>query len=609
MAFDGITLHSVISELQKLIDGKVNQIYQPNNNNVTISVYVKNIASNISNDSNNNLSYINNLNSRGGNTFLLNIDTSASNYRIHISAHQKSNPYQAPNFCMLLRKYLVGGKIKKIYMNGLERICYIDFDCFNEMNDMVTRTLVIELMGKYSNIILLNENRSIIDGLKKFDVKEPFENSHSSSRSIMPARKYIEPLETKTQIQTVSENEFENIINSSDYKTLETAIPNLFSGISKMFIQGSLEKLHLSNTIGHKNLVDIYNYIKSILDNPHKAYADNFKNNYNIYLNSGESTSSPTTSTYRDNYLQVNYFIDDYYFEKTKNDFFYQYRNNLLKVLSGTLDKLTNKLNNINKKIKSCENMDEYQLYGEILIANIYRLQNVHVDYVELENYNNNNEIVKINIDSTLSISQNAEKYFKKYNKMKNTLRIAEIQKKETNLELKYLEELINQLDYCDSIDDVDNIYNRISENILFSDIKLKKKNNTKKSKQNENSLTNYMKLKIDDFDVYIGKNNKQNDYLTTKVANDNDYWFHTKDIHGSHLILRCNGEMPKLSTIKQCAKLAAYYSKAKFSSHVPVDYALVKYVKKPHGAVPGYVIYTNNKTIFVEPESAAVYE
>ncbi|MBR3325313.1 MAG: NFACT family protein [Clostridia bacterium] len=577
MAFDGITLYSVINELKTLVGGKVNQVHQPNNSNITFNIYSKK-------------------------NYLLNIDTSANNYRIHISNHTNPNPYKAPNFCMLLRKYLIGAKIKRIYMKNLERICYIDFDCFNEMNDMITRTLIIELMGKYSNIVLLNEKHIIIDALKKFDTKNPFEQSHSSARSIMPARKYIEPQETKTEIQSISLDQFKTIISESEYKTLETAIPNLFTGISKMFIQGSLEKLHLSNTIGHKNLIELFNYINDILSAPSLAYCDNFKNNYNIYC------SKEKTDKFSNN-LKINNFLDEYYFEKNENEIFYQYRNNLLKVLSGTLDKLTNKLNNINNKIKSCENMDIVQLYGELLIANIYRFQNIHDDYVEVENYSNNNEIIKINIDSNLSISQNAEKYFKKYNKMKNTLRIAEIQKKETNLELKYLETLINQLDYCDSIDEVDSIYNKISENILFSDIKFKKKNNTKKYKQNENSLTNYMKLKIDNFDVYIGKNNKQNDYLTTRVASDNDYWFHTKDIHGSHLILRCNGEMPKLSTIKQCAKLASYYSKAKFSSHVPVDYTLVKNVKKPHGAVPGYVIYTNNKTIFVEPESAAVYE
>ncbi|MBR3134812.1 MAG: NFACT family protein [Clostridia bacterium] len=572
MAFDGITLHSIVDELQVLINGKVNQIYQPDKNNITISVYSKK-------------------------TYMLNIDTTANNYRIHISTHPKSNPYKAPNFCMLLRKYLAGAKVSNIYVKGLERICYIDFECLNEMNDRVKRTLIIELMGKYSNVILVNENNTIIDALKKFDSESDLTCDVTTSRSIMPARIYKVPSDKKSEITLLSLEQFESIINSSEYKTLDNAIPNLFTGISKMFIQSSLEKLHLSNTVGHNSVNDIFNYINYLLTNSSKIYFGSFKNNYSIFYDSNYSKDS----------FEINNQLDDFYYDKTENEFFVMYRNNLLKVLSGTLDKLTNKLNNINTKIDSCSNMDKFKLYGELLIANIYRFNHVYTDFVEVENYYDNNELIKINIDNSLTISQNAEKYFKKYNKMKNTLRISEIQKKETQIELDYLGLLVSQLDSCNTIDDVDAIYSSISQNILFNDIKFKKKNKVKKIRKDDNTLNNYMKLKIDDFDVFIGKNNKQNDYLTTKVANDNDYWFHTKDIHGSHLILRCNGEMPKLTTIKKCAKLSAYYSKAKFSSHVPVDYTLVKHVKKPNGSVPGYVIYTNNKTVYVDPENLFV--
>lgn len=566
MAFDGITLHSIVNELQILVNGKVNQIYEPNSNNVTISIY-------------------------SGKTYLLNIDTSASNYRIHISEHHQKNPYQAPNFCMLLRKYLMGARVQKIYINGLERICYIEFECLNEMHDKVIRTLVIELMGKYSNVILLNESNYIIDALKKFDTADS--ELYSSARSIMPARKYEVPKSDKNDFTKLTISEFEEILKYSEYKTLDIAVSSLFTGISKLFMQSAINYNHLSNTVGHGNIDEVYNYISNIIKIPNNSHYDLYKKNYSIFYDADK------VSIHK---LDINSGIDEFYFAKTENEYFVQYRNSLLKVLSGTLDKLTNKLNNINAKIESCNDMDKYQLYGELLIANIYQLNNVYEDFVEVENYKNNNEPIRIKIDNTLSISQNAEKYFKKYNKLKSTLHISELQKKETQKELEYLGSLISKLDTCNSIEDVDEIYNQISENILYSDIKFKKKTKIKKTKQDVNSLNNYMRLKIDEYDVFIGKNNKQNDYLTTKVANDNDYWFHTKDIHGSHLILKSNGEMPKLSTITQCAKLAAYYSKAKFSSHVPVDYALVKYVKKPHGSAPGYVIYTNNKTIFVDP-------
>ena len=260
-------------------------------------------------------------------------------------------------------------------------------------------------------------------------------------------------------------------------------------------------------------------------------------------------------------------------------------------------------MSNINDKIASCADMEKYKVYGELLIANIYKFNNTNFDkIVELENYYDNNILVKIPVDTNFSISQNAEKYFKKYNKLKNTLAITQVQKKETSKDLSYLESLVQAIDNCESISDINAVYDEISENILFSDLKVKNRNGKKTA--NESMIENYIKTTIDGFDVFIGKNNKQNDYLTLKVANENDYWFHTKDIHGSHLILRCNGEMPKLTVIQRCAELTAYYSQAKFSSHVPVDYTLAKYVKKPHKSAPGYVIYTHNKTIYVDPKS-----
>ena len=195
MAFDGITLKKIICEMQILVNGKVNSIYIPTSNNIVIGIY-------------------------NGAHYALNIDTSASNYRINLTTKSKSNPLVAPNFCMLLRKFLINGKISKIYMHGLERICFIDFECFNEMNDKVTRTLVIELMGKYSNVTLLNENGTIIDALKKFD-------GDGNSRSIMPARKYTIPTSDKKEFTQISEKEFIDLIEKLEYKTLNTAIPSL----------------------------------------------------------------------------------------------------------------------------------------------------------------------------------------------------------------------------------------------------------------------------------------------------------------------------------------------------------------------------------------------
>lgn len=241
-----------------------------------------------------------------------------------------------------------------------------------------------------------------------------------------------------------------------------------------------------------------------------------------------------------------------------------------------------------------------YKLYGELITANLYKFsKDYNSDKVELENYYDNNVILTIPLDSTISIANNAKKYFKKYNKLKNALEIVTLQKKETEEELQYIESIIYELEYTKDIQEVNEIYNEISENPIFKDyIQSNNKTNTKK----EANISTPREYHIDGFTVLVGKNNKQNDYLTTKLASPNDIWFHTKDIHGSHVILKNPSENISHDTLIKCAKLAAYYSKGRLSSNVPVDYCFVKYVKKPNGSKPGMVIYANNKTLNVTP-------
>ncbi len=566
MAFDGMVLKSVVKELNILKNGKVNRIYEPSNNNIIFSIYAE------------------------GSTYALDIDVSANNYRINLTTHEKSNPYVAPNFCMLLRKYLIGARINKIYTNGLERIVFIEFECFNEMNDKITRTLVIELMGKYSNIILLNHENVILDALKRFDTNV----INADERNIMPMRKYILPSSNKKDIETLSKENFMVICKSQNIHTLDLLLSSTFTGISKLFIQSALDFLKISNTVSDKNLEELYDYIFNILSS-NNVVCKKYKNNYSIFIDNNEKES-----------FQINFFLDDFYYEKMQEDLFKNYRNNLLKVINNTLDKITKKLDNINNKIEACKDMNKYKIYGELLIANIYRINTLNIsdNFVELENYYDNNNIVSVPVNTDISTSQNAEKYFRKYNKLKNTLEVVNIQKKDAEKELNYLGSLIYELDNATDIDAINEIYNEISENILFNDNIKQNKNSNKNIKSSLSSQDNYMRLNLDGYTVLVGKNNRQNDYLTMKIANDNDYWFHTKDIHGSHVILRCSGDTPKMETIIKCAKLAAYYSKAKFSSNVPVDYTLKKYVKKPNGSQPGYVIYTNQKTVNVEPSS-----
>lgn len=571
MAFDGIVLKNITNELKELINGKINKIQQSSKDNLTLSIY----------------------NQKSYNLY---IDISANNYRVNLTTHSEKNLQTPSNFCMVLRKYITSAKITNIYSLGLERILYIEFETYNEMNDLIKRYLVCELMGKYSNILLLNEHFTIIDALKKFD-------GNDISRDIMPGRHYSLPNDTKNDFTKINESEFIKIITNSEFKTLETAIPSLFTGISKLYIQSLINELKLSNTISDKALKEIY---KAISDSITAGKGINFKNNYTII---------PTNNLKQ---FELNDFLDNFYYNKNKIDDFNNYKSILLKILNNTLDKITSKLLNIDEKIKSTANMDDLKLSGELILANIYQFNDKELEYNKISKLNllnyYTNENIEIDIDFRKSLSKNADNYFKKYNKAKNTLKVCKIQQEETNKELDYLQSLLYQLDNATSITDLDDIYNEINEQILFTDSALKKikkhQNPNQKPKKAElPSLTNYIKTTVDDYQVLIGKNNKQNDYLTKTVANSEDIWMHTKDIHGSHVILRTNGQTPKISTIEKVASLAAYYSKARFSSHVPVDYTKVKYVKKPNSSVPGYVIYTNNKTIHVTPSSLLTTE
>lgn len=569
MAFDGITTKSISYELQhSILEGKINKIFEPNKNEVLLSIYAN------------------------GKNYALNICIDSNLYRIHLTTNAKPNPLNAPNFCMLLRKHLIGYKIKAISSNdNLERIIKIELEGYNELNDLTTKYLMVELMGKHSNIILLNDKFFIIDSLRHLDTLS------NSYRDILPAHEYIYPENNKNSFYNIkSAEEFCNLILINNVTNLTNFLVSYFTGFSKPFIKNIIIKKNIRNTDFSKDdILKMYEYLSKILNNLDsnevsliKYSNEKGKLDYVIDL-------KPKTSN-----LDINFYIDDFYYNKETNNNYVSYRNNLLKLISHILKKYSLRLESINNKLKECKNKDLYKLYGELITANLYKFsKDYNSDKVELENYYDNNAILTIPLDNTISIANNAKKYFKKYNKLKNALEIVTIQKKETEEELQYIESIIYELEYAKDIQEVNEIYNEISENPIFKDyIQLNNKTNQKKG----SNVSMPREYHIDGFTVLVGKNNKQNDYLTTKLASPNDIWFHTKDIHGSHVILKNPSENVSNDTLIKCAKLAAYYSKGRLSSNVPVDYCFVKYVKKPNGSKPGMVIYTNNKTLNVTP-------
>ena len=593
MAFDGIVTKVITSELQNLSGARIDKIFQPDKNTILLGMYLN------------------------GLNYALNICIDSQNYSINLTTHSKPNPKIAPNFCMLLRKYLLGTHIKNFITDKLERVVIIEFEGFDEIDDIFSLKLIIELMGKHSNILLVDEQNIIIDCVRHIYHDE---ESNIKTRNLLPKYPYHFPISDKINFLELSNfDEFYKILEPKNLsiENFTETIVNTFNGFSKSFLQNTIKILNINN-IDKENLQKFYSYITSIIYsenssnlefnkiyNSNNKLVDYFLEEYNYNNNvSNINTNDSNSITFK-----LNFFLDDYYHEKTSSEKFITYRDSLLKLILETLKKYNKRLKNINSKLQECENMDKYKLYGELITANLYRIKNQNIDNVALENYYDNNKIINIPLDKKYPPNINAKRYFKKYNKLKNTLEIVGIQKQETLNELDHIESIVYELETCSTIEEITNIYEEISENIIFKDKlpdtskksyskKLKKSNLTK----NKNVSFTPIKYTIDGYTIYVGRNNKENDYLTLKFANKTDLWFHTQDIHGSHVILKSENKTPSKDLRTKIASIAAFHSKGKNSSNVPVDYCEVKYVKKPNNAKPGMVIYTHQHTLLVKP-------
>ena len=571
MAFDGFITKAVVTELKNnIIGAKVNKVFEPTKTEIVLGLY------------NNGINYA------------LNISTNPEFCRINLTNHSKPNPQNAYNYCMLLRKYLIGGKIVNISNYDLERTIEIDFECYNDLNDLVVRKLFVEIMSRQSNIILTNENNIIIDTLKHFD---------NNVRELLPAHEYSFTPINKISFLIQNKENFIYIINSNNETSLTKILANTFIGFSKPFIKETLKILNINDLeYTSSDLEKLFDYINNLIKNMGTLNVSckliNDKD-YTIFLNPDFNNNEFNSS------ININFFLDDFYFNKETNALFINSRNNLLKIVSDTLKKVNKKIKNINLKLKECEEMDKFKLYGELLTANLYKISSLsNTNEITLENYYDENKLITIPLDISLSIQKNIEKYFKKYNKLKNALEIVSEQKKEAEKELTYIESIVFSLSNAKNINDISEVYEEISENVIT------KKANFSKNKISSKKNTSNAEMKLEKnifegYTIYIGKNNIQNDYISLKLANPNDIWFHAQKIHGSHILLR-NPENLDLSDIPEnvlfkCACLAKENSKASNSLNVCIDYCYSKFVKKSSGSKPEMVIYNNFKTIIVK--------
>ncbi len=577
MAMDGVSIAALVKELNNgLASSRVDKIQQTESDELLISFY----------------------GGEGGGK-KLRLTSNSQVARVSFTQDKKKSPDVAPLFCMLLRKHLGGAKFREAIQPDFERIIKLVFDGVNEFGESCKKFLITELMGRHSNIILVDETEKIIDAIKHIDF------SISSVRQVLPGLMYeYPPSQEKQNPLTMGLNEIvEKLKNATD--RADKAIMNAFSGISPLISREIVYRAFGTHDIymeeiDYSKLLDlaaecfeIFRQIKDGRFSPcylvRKDTAKPFEFaaiNIMQYEGSADVVSQESMSEAAENF----------YYERDARERLTSKSARLVKIVSNNIDRCAKKLINQKQELADTENMERYRRYAELITANLYALSDNENEVTVVDYYDPDMQEITIKLDEKISPAINAQKYFKKYNKAKTAREELTKQIELTETELNYLESVEEELKKAETEADLSEIADE-----LFDGGYIRRPKDAKKKKKETQKPMEFESP--DGFRVLVGKNNKQNDLLTLKISKNSDMWFHTKDIHGSHVVL-CyeHGREFSDEAIIFAATLAAKYSKASESSQVPVDYTLVKYVKKPSGAAPGMVIYTDNKTVYVTP-------
>ncbi len=567
MSIDGILLSAINSSLtQKLVGGRIDKIYQINQKTITMTIR------------NNNQNY------------RLLINTDPRKARIQITKFDFDNPEFPPDFCMLLRKYLIRGVIKNISQPAFERILKIKVESYNKIY-----YIFIEIMGRYNNMILIDQSDLILDSIKRLD---------NEKRKIYPGSQYkFPPGQDKLNPLKVSREDFFKKIPADFSKKVYQAVMFNFRGI------GPASSKEIANR-ANLNYSDKYNDLNSekqnnLYESFNKIFTEIKNNNYNPTIGLTDNKIeyySAFNLSYKKNIDKTISFLDtdqlfDYYYEYHLKDIALRENKKQLKAIANNfLKKNLKKQDEFKAELKVNKNYESFKQKGELIKANLHQI-NKGDNEIELTNYyDSKHETVNISLDPKKTPIQNAKRYFKKYKKAKKSLKHLKRQIGKLRHEEKYLGQVLFNIEDSNILDELKEIENELREEGYI------KKKQKKKSKPN-NKIKPYKYVSSDSYQILIGRNNKQNDKLTKYVANKGDIWLHTKKIAGSHVIIRnhTNDKVPK-NTIIEAARLAAYFSKAKQSNNVPVDYTPVENVNKPKGAKPGLVYYDNYSTVYVDP-------
>ena len=576
MPLDGVTVSAIVHELRdKLQDGRIDKIYQPEKDEIIMQIRAK-----------------------GANRKLL-MSAGSAQPRVHLTQFNKDNPAKAPQFCMVLRKHLSGGKIVDIVQPDFERIVEIYIESMDEMADLSVKRLSAEIMGKHSNIILTGEDGIVIDAVKHISFDK------SSVRQMLPGVMFTPPPGGKQNPLNEDKPGFEAVISAMPRESMQTMIFRAYNGLSPVMASEICERAGVSPDLTFERLspdqkeslyeafrtckedIKAYKYVNAVyfdaLGKP-KDFASQPMTQYAGFTKTLFDSPSEMTENFcrgRDSAYRMT--------QKTAD---------LRKLLNQNVERCAKKADIYRKTLDEIKDRETDRVYGELLTANIYSIKK-GMTTVDVQNfYEEGAPVITVPLDPDLAPAENAQAYFKKYNKAKRSYAALRDQIKHNDEDLAYLAGVQNSVDSAADESDIADIRDELAETGFI-------KKHTAKQKIKKSMPMRF--VSSDGFDIYVGKNNRQNDELTLRFAAQDDLWLHTKDIPGSHVIVRSGGRPVSDTAVSEAALLAAYYSRGRQSSQVPVDYAPKRNVKKPNGAKPGMVIYESYKTVYMTPDENAI--
>ena len=575
MALDGAFLRFIKTELEeKLVGLRVEKVFQPNRDELIVAF-------------------------RGvSGAYKVLMSARANSPRVNITKYPPENPQTPPMLCMLLRKRLTGARLKAITQHQLERVLRFTFDATDELGDKIELSLIAEIMGKYSNVIFVDSQDTIIDALKRVDM------TMSSQRLVLPGIKYqLPPPQDKLNPIEASVGEIiGRIKNSGKAQKLNKAILTSVQGFSPIVCR---ELEHLTGRGAELDNISMIDEQYSRLEFFLKRTVNEISDNVGVPCMVQDLNGKPIDFSFM-NILQYgtaaktvrfesySELLDSFYLERDKAERMRVKGQDLLRLLMNITERLTRKINTQKIELANSEDREQLRIKGDLIQANLYRIEKGSSE-TELENfYDENMPKIKIKLNPALTPGQNAQKYYKDYRKAKNAQQYLTVEIEKAQQELLYIDTVFDSLSRAETERELAEIKQELIEGGYIKRIRSKQKI---KGALPPLEFTSKSGLKI-----LVGRNNVQNDKLTLKTAKNYDLWFHTKDIPGSHTVIVSQGETPDDETILYAAQLAAYHSRAKDSSKVPVDYTLIKYISKVAGAKPGMVIYKNQKTLFVKP-------